>query len=237
MSTSTSTSTPVPALDLPSGTLRWRLDALRGYGLGLVSSSPSDVRSEAIPYLHSSDDKDDSHDSYDINLQGYSVSTKPLESLQRTSMEIVASSPQDTPWQRCFDAESSRYYLVNESTGETQWEEYEPGDRVEAEPTGDSNHEIGVVGKVEGGWEQCFDETTGKYYSYNPSTGESRWDEGEGAKGAANENTVSSGWCEYFDMDGNKYFYNEVVILSPFQSTFQLSSLDYRRIFLACPHY
>ena len=93
--------------------------------VGLISSSPNDVKSKDIPYLLSSDDRDDTNDSdsYDMGLQAYTVNKNPAMALD-SARKLQSNAGTDSfQWKRVFDGDNQRYYLLNEATGETKWDE------------------------------------------------------------------------------------------------------------------
>lgn len=210
-----SSKTPVPVLDLPSGNVPDRLPTLKVSfcPLGLISSSPNDIKSNDIPYLFSSDDRDDTNDSdsYDMNLLAYSVNKNPVTALNSLPKHENGASIDQAQWRKVFDADQQRYYLLNEATGETKWDDdlemdLRATDEICDPPPVAGGDEIQpvIVAEDKGeSWVKCVDNSTGKSYWFNSTTGESKWDESDVNDGV-------SGWCEYTDMNGNQYFYNEV---------------------------
>eukprot|EP00946_MAST-07B_sp_MAST-7B-sp1_P003829 g3829.t1 len=63
-------------------------------------------------------------------------------------------------WTREYDEASSKFYLFNEDTGESKWEEVEP-----------------VSALDDSAWEREYDEASSKFYMFNEITGESKWEE------------------------------------------------------------
>ena len=143
-----------------------------------------------------------------MNLQAYSISKRPIVALNSIPNREDGTSADQSQWRKVLDTEHQQYYLLNEATGETKWAEDLDATDECSDPPPVASDEIPPVTAAESlgeSWVKCVDNSTGQSYWFNSTTGESKWDDTGGMEGV-------SGWCEYADMNGNQYFYNEVEI-------------------------
>jgi len=85
-------------------------------------------------------------------------------------------------WIQMWDEEVLSNYYYNSATGEASWirpENYRGSDGVDGELM-EPRAEVGQSGSDEDeAWERYWDETEGAFYMHNPTTGETRWAEGD----------------------------------------------------------
>lgn len=158
-------------------------------------------------------------------------------------------------WSRLYDDTYQRYYLHNEATGESQWEEDAPVEVGSSAPDAADAPNKETVDASYAGWMRLRDDASGAHYLYNSATGETKWESELGTPGGSPSKSAgdsptplhhhtggtgvsSDGWCEYFDMSGNKYYFNEVsLLLYTYTADFtHLHSPGNWRVFMAPPH-
>eukprot|EP00658_Telonema_sp_P-2_P061304 TRINITY_DN50017_c0_g2_i1.p1 TRINITY_DN50017_c0_g2~~TRINITY_DN50017_c0_g2_i1.p1 ORF type:complete len:514 (-),score=134.89 TRINITY_DN50017_c0_g2_i1:147-1688(-) len=104
---------------------------------------------------------------------------------------VEEPSTEQGRWEAHLDESSGNYYYHNPTTGETTWDKPE-GEIVEQQLAGDGavaaaedGGEVEALEPVEG-WETHLDPEAKKYFYYNPTTEETRWERPE-TKAAAGE--------------------------------------------------
>ena len=78
----------------------------------------------------------------------------------------------DDGWIRHFDKSSSSYFLYNEVTGESRWEEEEETGKEVLGSVVHAAHKY----DPDDGWVRHYDASSCRYYQHNPTTGQTEWD-------------------------------------------------------------
>lgn len=100
---------------------------------------------------------------------------------------------QSSQWLQLWDEEIESYYYFNETSGEASWvlpDDVEEGSVV-ARAGADTVYETAPAKGDE--WEHYWDEHEGMWYSYNATTGETKWDTDEASQSA---DAVGGNWAE-----------------------------------------
>jgi len=85
-------------------------------------------------------------------------------------------------WIQMWDEEVLSNYYYNSATGEASWirpesyRDYDGHDENVMDPGAEGGHSAGDEGEA---WERYWDDAEGAFYMHNPSTGETRWAEGD----------------------------------------------------------
>jgi hypothetical protein len=121
-------------------------------------------------------------------------------------------------WTRIWDETSHAFYLFNDTTGESKWDE-----EMQISPQVNLTQPQGVKTKSTGNhedWVRMLDESSGAYFLFNEQTGESKWEPGalpnheqQPPQSNPEDSILPPGWCEYYDLNEKKYYYNEVIML------------------------